>query len=80
MMIRMKRISVTLDEALLHEAKEVFGSKSDSAAVNAALAEVLRVRKILALPSYFGSGMWRGDLGRMREDRPLRTRRKNRER
>jgi Arc/MetJ family transcription regulator len=50
MMVRMKRISVTLDESLLQEAKEAFGCNSDSAAVNAALAEVLRVQTIQGYP------------------------------
>src|ERR1039458_66475 len=31
-------------------------------------AEALRVKKVLALPKYFGSGLWQGDLSEMRED------------
>jgi Arc/MetJ family transcription regulator len=65
-----------LDENLLAEATRVLGVKTYSAAVNLALAETLRVKKILELPSFFGSGIWRDDLSVMREDRkraPKRT-------
>jgi hypothetical protein len=48
------------------------GVKTYSAAVNAALAEVVRVKKIQDLPSFFGSKIWEGDLSRMREDGPQR--------
>jgi hypothetical protein len=42
--------------------------------VNLALAETLRVKKILELPSFFGSGIWQGDLSAMREDQPRKKR------
>jgi len=45
-----------LDENLLAEATRVLGVKTYSAAVNLALAETLQVKKILELPSFFGSG------------------------
>jgi hypothetical protein len=34
----------------------------------------LRNHKIQNLSSFFGSGMWEGDLSAMREDRPVRPR------
>ena len=34
------------------------------------LAEALRVKKVLELPTFFGSRIWQGDLSAMREDQP----------
>jgi hypothetical protein len=70
----MKRTNLVLDENLLHEATRVLGVKTYSAAVNLALAETLRVKKVLEIPSFFGSGLWEGDLAAMREDRPRKKR------
>lgn len=64
----MKRTNLVLDDKLLNEATHELGVKTYSAAVNLALAEVLRIRKIQKLPTFFGSDIWEGDLGEMRED------------
>ncbi|HEX7362850.1 MAG TPA: type II toxin-antitoxin system VapB family antitoxin [Bryobacteraceae bacterium] len=64
----MKRTNLVLDDKLLDEATRTLGVKTYSAAVNLALAEVLRIRKIQKLPEFFGSGIWEGDLSEMRED------------
>lgn len=53
----------------MDEAVRVLGAKTYSAAVNLALKEVLRVRKIQSLPQFFGQGLWQGNLAEMREDR-----------
>ncbi len=66
---RMKRTNLVLDAELLDRATRLLGVKTYSAAVNLALAEVLRLRKIQSLPQYFGQGLWQGDLQEMREDR-----------
>jgi hypothetical protein len=68
----MRRTNLVLNEHLLKEATRVLGAKTYSAAVNTALAEVVRWKKIQTLPSFFGSGIWEGDLAKMREDRPRR--------
>jgi hypothetical protein len=73
----MRRTNLVLDEQLLEEATRVLGAKTYSAAVNTALAEVVRVKKIQTLPSFFGSRIWEGDLASMREDRPRRKPRKS---
>jgi len=65
----MKRTNLVLDGDLLDEAIRVLGVKTYSAAVNLALAETLRVRKIQSLPRFFGQQLWEGDLSEMREDR-----------
>jgi Arc/MetJ family transcription regulator len=76
----MKRTNLVLDAALLDEATRVLGLKTYSATVNHALAEALRVRKIQGLRTFFGSGLWEGDLAVMREDRVPSQRRRARSR
>ena len=74
----MVRTNLVLDRDLLEQATRTLGLKTYSAAVNAALAEVLRVRKIQGLSQFFGQGLWEGNLSEMREDRPRRHVRKRR--
>ena len=66
--MRMKRTNLVLDAELLDQATRLLGAKTYSAAVNLALAEVLRVRKIQSFPLFFGKGLWQGNLAEMRED------------
>jgi len=66
--MRMKRTNLVLDPELLDQATRLLGVKTYSAAVNLALAEVLRVRKIQSLPLFFGQGLWQDDLAEMRDD------------
>ncbi len=66
----MKRTNLVLDERLLIEATQVLAARTYSAAVNTALEEVIRLRKVQKIPHFFGSGIWEGNLSRMREDRP----------
>ena len=72
----MKRTNLVLDEQLLEQATQVLAAKTYSAAVNTALEEVIRVRKIQSIPNFFGSGIWQGDLSEMRRDRPARRSRR----
>lgn len=65
-----------LNGPLLEEATRVLGVKTYSAAVNLALEEVLRIKKIQSLSSFFGSNLWQGDLAEMRADRPRRPARR----
>ena len=71
----MKRTNLVLNEDLLKMATQVLGAKTYSSAVNTALEEVVRVRKIQRLPHFFGAGIWEGDLSEMRDDRKPRRRR-----
>jgi Arc/MetJ family transcription regulator len=66
--MRMKRTNLVLNAHLLEEATRSLGVKTYSAAVNLALAEILRIRKIQSLPQFFGRGLWQGNLQEMRED------------
>jgi Arc/MetJ family transcription regulator len=58
-----------LNPQALEEATRVLGVKTYSAAVNLALQEVVRVRKVQAIRRFFGQGLWEGDLADMRRDR-----------
>jgi hypothetical protein len=58
-----------VDTQLLNEVTSVLRAKTRSAAVNMALAEVLRVRRIQSIRRFFGRGLWAGNLAEMREDR-----------
>ena len=74
----MKRTNLVLDEQLLEDATRELGVKTYSAAVNLALKEVLRIRKVQALSEFFGTKIWSGNLSKMREDakpRPSRAHR-----
>jgi Arc/MetJ family transcription regulator len=66
----MRRTNLVLDDQLLEQATRILGAKTYSAAVNTALEEVIRLKKIQSLPRFFGTGIWEGDLASMREDRP----------
>jgi Arc/MetJ family transcription regulator len=72
----MKRTNLVLDEHLLEEATRVLSARTYSAAVNLALEEVIRVRKIHSIHRYFGSGIWEGSLKEMRGDQALRKNRR----
>jgi hypothetical protein len=61
-----------LNETILKEATRILGAKTYSAAVNQAMEEVIRLRKIQGLPHFFGQGLWEGNLAQMREDRKSR--------
>ena len=76
--IHMKRTNLVLDGQLLEEATRVLGVKTYSAAVNLALQEVVRIKKIQSLPRFFGQGLWQGDLSEMRHDQPQPRRRPER--
>jgi Arc/MetJ family transcription regulator len=76
----MKRTNLVLNDELLKEATRVLGAKTYSAAVNQALEEVLRIKEVQALPQFFGTGLWDGDLAEMRQDKPAARRRKQAQR
>jgi len=69
----MRRTNLVLNGEVLEEAVRVLGVKTYSAAVNLALEEVLRLRKIQGLRQFFGKIRWDGDLAEMRGDRPRRA-------
>lgn len=68
----MKRTNLVLDEKLLEEATRVLGAKTYSEAVNTALREIVRRNQVQSVARFFGTGVWKGNLSEMREDRPRR--------
>ena len=64
-------MSLFLDERLLEQATRVLGARSSSDAVNIALKEVIRLKKVQQVAGFVGSGIWQGNLEDMREDRPV---------
>ena len=61
--MRVKRTNLLLDPVLLDEVTRVLGVKTYSAAVNLAMAEVLRIRKIQGLKLRFLAAGRSGDRG-----------------
>src|ERR1700692_3815692 len=66
----MKRTNLFIDQALLKQVMRALGVRTYSEAVNLSLTETLRVKRVQALPNFFGEGLWEGDLSKMRQDRP----------
>jgi Arc/MetJ family transcription regulator len=74
----MKRTNVVLDEDLLEEAVRVSGERTYSAAINRALADLVKRAKARQILALAGSGLWSGDLSVVREDAPADRARKRR--
>jgi Arc/MetJ family transcription regulator len=68
----MKRTNLVIDEELLEEAVRVAGAKTYSRAVEMALRDFVRRAKARRILELAGSGLWEGDLTRMRQDRSRR--------
>ncbi|HEY3739726.1 MAG TPA: hypothetical protein VGL53_07775 [Bryobacteraceae bacterium] len=62
----MKRTTFMVDEALLEEAKTVLGAKNYSETLAIALRESISAFRVRNLTTYFGTGIWKGDLDEMR--------------
>ena len=70
----MKRTNLVLDERVLEEALRLSGERTYSKAVDRALTAFVRRAKAGRILELAGSGLWRGDLGEMRDDAPRRRR------
>ena len=66
----MKRTNLVLSEDLLEEATRLSGERTYSRAVERALEDFVRRAKARRILELSGSGLWRGDLSVMRENRP----------
>ena len=73
--IHMKRTNLVLDDILLEEAVRAAGVKTYSAAVNLALRDFVRRARARRILELAGSGLWEGDLSRMRNDHSNRRKR-----
>jgi hypothetical protein len=68
----MKRTNLVLREDLLEEATRLSGEKTYSRTVDRALEDFVRRMKARQILQLTGSGLWEGNLGEMRGDRPAR--------
>jgi Arc/MetJ family transcription regulator len=67
--VRMKRTNLVLDEALLDEATRLSGERTYSRTVERALRDFVARAKARRILELAGSGLWKGDLSVVREDR-----------
>ena len=67
----MKRTNLVLDGDLLDAAMRVSGERTYSRVVERALQDFVRRAKARQILELTGSGGWEGDLGAMREDKPV---------
>ena len=74
----MKRTNLVLDGELLEEAVRLSGERTYSRVVERALADFVRRLKARRILDLAGSGHWEGNLGDMRRDAPVRSRRRKR--
>ena len=65
----MKRTNLVLNTELLREAQILLEERTYSATVNRALQEAIRSAKVRKLGNFLVSGIWEGDLSKMREDK-----------
>jgi Arc/MetJ family transcription regulator len=73
----MKRTNLVLDETLLDEAVRLSGERTYSRTVERALEDFVRRARARRILDLAGSGLWDGNLARVREDRGVyRTRRR----
>jgi Arc/MetJ family transcription regulator len=72
----MRRTNLVLDEETLEQATRILGLKTYSATVNKALKEIIRREGLRRLAGTFGKLQWRGNLAGMREDHPVRPRKR----
>ncbi|MGH2733656.1 MAG: type II toxin-antitoxin system VapB family antitoxin [Actinomycetota bacterium] len=66
----MRRTNLVLDEELLEEAVRLSGERTYSRAVARALEDFVRRARAGRILELAGSGLWEGDLSRMRADQP----------
>lgn len=71
--MRMKRTNLVLNEQLLEEATRLSGERTYSRTVDRALADFVRRARARQILELAGSGLWEGDLGEMRRDKPRRV-------
>lgn len=63
------RTNIDIDDELMKQAMAATGATTKKAAVEAALTEVVQIRKQGRVRKIFGIGGWEGNLNAMREGR-----------
>lgn len=67
--IPMSRTNIELDDDLVRKARKLTRLKTKRAIVDKALELLVRSESRKAILRYYGSGIWKGDLKRMRRNR-----------
>jgi Arc/MetJ family transcription regulator len=65
----MSRTNVELDDELVRKARKLTRLKTKRAIVDKALELLVRSESRKGILRYFGSGIWKGDLKRLRRNR-----------
>ena len=65
----MGRTNIVLDDNLVRKARKLTGLKTKREIVDKALELLVRSESRKDMLDYFGSGIWHGDLKRMRRNR-----------
>ena len=65
----MARTNIVLNENLVRKARKLTGLKTKREIVDKALELLVRSESRKGMLDYFGSGIWEGDLKRMRRNR-----------
>jgi len=66
---KMSRTNIDIDDKLLLEARRLTQLKTKRAVVNKALEQLVRSEARKGILRYYGSGIWKGDLKKMRRNR-----------
>jgi Arc/MetJ family transcription regulator len=65
----MARTNIDLDDRLIRRARRLTGLKTKKAVVHRALENLVRAEARKGILKFYGSGVWQGDLKRMRRNR-----------
>jgi Arc/MetJ family transcription regulator len=65
----MARTNIDLDDRLIRRARRLTGLKTKKAVVHRALENLIRAEARKGILKFYGSGVWHGDLKRMRRNR-----------
>jgi Arc/MetJ family transcription regulator len=65
----MSRTNIELDDELVHKARKLTRLKTKREIVGKALELLVRSEKRKSILRYYGSGIWKGDLKKMRGNR-----------
>lgn len=69
--VRMSRTNIVLDDHLIRQARRLTRLKTKRRIVHEALELLVRSEIRKGMLGYFGSGVWKGSLKRMRRNRAL---------
>lgn len=62
------RTNVVIDDTLMHDAKQISGSKTKKETIELALRLLIKVRSQAYIKRFKGKLKWKGDLESMRKD------------